>query len=91
MVAIRAGAREVPVLKPADVRFGSKADIRRCLLHVRFTPKSGHSLVRAPKTDIPLIRSLVSEGNKRGRHVEAECFGSLEIDREFDPRQLHNR
>ena len=23
MVAIRAGAREVPVLKPADVRFGS--------------------------------------------------------------------
>ena len=27
MVAIRAGAREVPVLKPADVRFGSKADV----------------------------------------------------------------
>ncbi len=27
MVAIRAGDREVPVLKPADVRFGSKADM----------------------------------------------------------------
>jgi hypothetical protein len=35
MVAIRPGAREVPVLKPADVRFGSEADIciakRACL------------------------------------------------------------
>ena len=27
MVAIRAGDREVPVLKRADVRFGSKADM----------------------------------------------------------------
>jgi hypothetical protein len=37
MVAIRAGAREVPVLKPADVRFGSKADICATIRYVRFT------------------------------------------------------
>jgi len=42
MVAIRAVAREVPVLKPADVRFGSKADIGAGPPDVRFTPKSGH-------------------------------------------------
>jgi len=42
MVAIRAGAREVPVLKPADVRFGSKADMNRSNRDVRFTPESGH-------------------------------------------------
>jgi len=42
MVAIRAVAREVPVLKPADVRFGSKADIEAPSPDVRFTPKSGH-------------------------------------------------
>jgi hypothetical protein len=41
MVAIRAGAREVLVLKPADVRFGSKADIRAAKTHVRFAPESG--------------------------------------------------
>jgi hypothetical protein len=29
------------VLK-ANVRFGSKADIRACPRHVRFTPESGH-------------------------------------------------
>src|SRR5262245_56686184 len=28
----------------ADVRFGSLADIRRCRLHVRFTPESGHPI-----------------------------------------------
>ena len=44
MVAIRAGAREVPVLKAADVRFGSKADMAALTLDVRFTPNSGHSL-----------------------------------------------
>jgi hypothetical protein len=37
MVAIRAVAREVPVLKPADVRFGSKADIE-----VECAPNGGH-------------------------------------------------
>ena len=42
MVAIRAGAREVPVLKPADVRFGSKADVTLSNFDVRFTPESGH-------------------------------------------------
>jgi hypothetical protein len=42
MVAIRAIAREVPVLKPADVRFGSEADIGAGPPDVRFTPKSGH-------------------------------------------------
>jgi hypothetical protein len=42
MVAIRAIAREVPVLKPADVRFGSEAGVTRRLIHVRFTPESGH-------------------------------------------------
>jgi hypothetical protein len=30
------------VLKPADVRFGSKADICSAPTHVRFTPESGH-------------------------------------------------
>jgi hypothetical protein len=28
----------------SDVRFGSKADIARCQIDVRFTPKSGHSI-----------------------------------------------
>jgi hypothetical protein len=34
----------------ADVRFGSKADIKACLRDVRFTPKSGHwnSVVACP-------------------------------------------
>jgi len=41
MVAIRAGAREVPVPEPADVRFGSKADIA-LLSNVRITSNSGH-------------------------------------------------
>src|SRR5215469_15078632 len=31
-----------------DVRFGSKADIERPPIDVRFTPKSGHSLQRQP-------------------------------------------
>jgi hypothetical protein len=35
MVAIRADAREVPVLKPADVRFGSKADMCSAQADVR--------------------------------------------------------
>ena len=44
-------------LAPADVRFGSKADIARCQADVRFTPKSGHwnSVVNVrfvPKADI---------------------------------------
>ena len=43
MVAIHADAPEVPVLKPADVRFGSKADICSAKRHVRFAPNSGHS------------------------------------------------
>jgi hypothetical protein len=30
----------------AHVRFGSKADIGTCPDHVRFTPKSGHWLIR---------------------------------------------
>ncbi len=30
-------------LRSDDVRFGSKADIRACVGHVRFTPESGHS------------------------------------------------
>src|SRR5262245_27478818 len=57
MVAIRAGAREVPVLKPADVRFGSKADICSAQAHVRFTPNSDIDCVFrhvrfGPKADI---------------------------------------
>jgi hypothetical protein len=47
MVAIRAGAREVPVLKPADVRFGSQADVTLLNFDVRFTPESGHSPTRS--------------------------------------------
>jgi hypothetical protein len=46
MVAIRAGAREVPVLKSADVRFGSKADICSASTHVHFIPESGHGSVK---------------------------------------------
>jgi hypothetical protein len=46
MVAIRAVAREVPVLKPADVRFGAKADMTGRICNVRFTPKSGHRSAR---------------------------------------------
>jgi len=34
-----------------DVRFGSKADISACPRHVRFTPKSRHSL---PQPACPL-------------------------------------
>jgi hypothetical protein len=30
-----------------DVRFGSKADIREPVIHVRFTPESGHRASRA--------------------------------------------
>jgi hypothetical protein len=45
MVAIRAVAREVPVLKPADVRFGSKADIGAGSPDIRFTPKAHQALM----------------------------------------------
>ena len=63
MVAIRADAREVPVLKPADVRFGSKADIDPLTLHVRFTPKSGHELSATMQQQIYLNSSTVANGS----------------------------
>ena len=31
---------------PLDVRFGSKADVARCLIHVCFTPENGHQAGR---------------------------------------------
>jgi hypothetical protein len=34
------GGSKIAVI--ANVRFGSKADIRACPFNVRFTPKSGH-------------------------------------------------
>jgi hypothetical protein len=68
MVAIRAGAREVPVLKPADVRFGSKADIRSDKSHVRFTPKSGH------QTDIPQCPLSADTVAKRFLSLERRTF-----------------
>jgi len=34
-------------LEPLNVRFGSKADIRRRLNDIRFTPKSGHRRARS--------------------------------------------
>jgi hypothetical protein len=56
MVAIRADVREVPVLKPADVRFGlPKADICSANSHVCSTLnsdcKSGHGGRRAARTN----------------------------------------
>jgi len=38
MVAIRPSARKVPVLKPADVRFGSQADMSSATSDVCFGP-----------------------------------------------------
>ena len=55
MVAIRVSAREVPVLKPADVRFGSKADICSAKGHVRFTPNSDRKSRHLPKVMSALL------------------------------------
>ena len=38
----RGSALKGVVTRPANVRFGSLADILRCGRHVRFTPESGH-------------------------------------------------
>jgi seryl-tRNA(Sec) selenium transferase len=34
----------ISVMSPADIRFGSKADIGSSSTHVRFTPNSGHQI-----------------------------------------------
>jgi hypothetical protein len=78
MVAIRAGARKVPELKPADVRFGSKADIPASS-HVRFTPVSAQSvrprfaLVQKPCKCARLHRyiliALVRCGSPKAAHI----------------------
>jgi hypothetical protein len=51
MVATRAGARE----GPADVRFGSEADMCSAKGHVRFTSESGH------RSTIPFCRLEVHD------------------------------
>jgi hypothetical protein len=66
MVAIRAGAREVPVLKAADVRFGSKADLCSAKRHVRFTPESGHPKVTAPTIGGTITAPRPAEQSQRG-------------------------
>ena len=45
----------------SDVRFGSKADISQCNRHVRFTPKSEHSVRRIHVIDeiyLPMAEKL---------------------------------
>src|SRR5262249_37405964 len=64
----RRARRQLRSLKKAvDVRFGSKADITSPLIHVRFTPKSGHCSARrhcprafVPEVDPP-ITGMMSE------------------------------
>src|SRR6516164_10060563 len=46
----------------ADVRFGSKADIARDRLNVRFTPKSGHW--NAVPRPLPHIKPMPRGGNR---------------------------
>jgi hypothetical protein len=79
----------------AHVRFGSKADIEARPFDVRFTPKSGHGwvTVRRPlcaksrhsalQYRRPLFDHLVSAGEQRRRHGEAELPRGLEIDRQL--------
>jgi len=81
MVAIRAGAREVPVLKPGDVRFGSKADICSALAYVRFTPesdrKSGHPMVGSarPARADTLGRCAMPDKLRRGQRSSLSTDG----------------
>ena len=61
MVAGQTGSLEVEGSVLGNVRFGSKADIAAPPINVRFTPKSGHRLARAPcplcaKSGNPAIR-----------------------------------
>ena len=63
-----------------------------CLHDVRFTPKSAHQAagvecplcanngMDAPQQAPPLFNHLVRPGEQRGRHIEAERLGRLEVD-----------
>jgi len=95
----RAALRDV---EPVYVRFGSGADIRRYLDHVRFTPESGQiadisrcplcaksRLMRRSKNGCSL-NHLVDAAQQRQRHCDAERLGGLEVDRESVlSRRLH--
>jgi hypothetical protein len=61
--------------KTADVRFGSKADIREHSINVRFAPESGHSLQRpavrfVPMGDIAAASAAILAGSKKSSHQE---------------------
>jgi hypothetical protein len=73
--------RNVAPLALANVRFGSLADIGAVLIHVRFTPKSGHWA---------LFDHLVSERDQLWWHVKPNRFGCLEIDDQLELRRLYN-
>jgi hypothetical protein len=67
----------------ADVRFGSKADIRTAKSHVRFTPESGHGVAPTEQTSFA-IAAMASglgpgEDRVRPRCVPQPKFCSLGV------------
>ena len=62
----------------ADLRFGSKADIRLKKRDVRFTPKSGHSLPappfaeKRPASSNPLLRDEIESASVGRKSITAD-------------------
>ena len=81
---MRPGSLEGPA--QVDVRFGSEADICSAKRHVRFTPESGPWEMRlecplsAKSGHRQLFDHLVGAGEERRWQLEAERFGSFEVD-----------
>src|SRR5882672_2268102 len=62
-----------------------RADLAQQTRHVRFVPGG------ASCTAAKLFDHLVSADKNRGRYGEAERFGSLHVDQEFELGRLFNR
>ena len=86
--------------RPADVRFGSKAEVKALNIDVRFTPESGHHsdierCLLSAKSGLmqcsnfsALFDHLVSAHEERLGNFQPERLRGLEIDDQLEFRRL---
>ena len=80
-----------------NVRFGSRADIRSAIGHVRFTPETGHvqctspCLLWANSGHHRLFDHLVGASKQCWRHRKADVSRGLEIDEQREFGRLLDR